>query len=339
MRVRTVTTIAMLLASLAASRAKAVAIVEFTGQIATGLAFNQWQESMFTYGTTYGYSFHREVWQVASAATTSLGPIAAGPDGTFWALEPSSNKVWHLDRTFTMVPYTVGGTPSAIALGADGHLWITESGANKIARLDPKTGSVDAFDVPTANSIPNAITAAGDGNVWFTEYFGNKVGRVTPAGHIDEFPLTSAGAHPSGIAAYDDQLAITEPGVNKIAFVDIYGSPDPKVIGEKLVPTPNATPTGITLAPDGTFWFVEYTGNKVAQINGVVIEEHPIPTPGSHPRVIVTGGGSLWFNEESGGAALLRFEVPGDTNGDGDVNVSDVFYLINYLFAGGPAPE
>jgi Dockerin type I domain len=28
----------------------------------------------------------------------------------------------------------------------------------------------------------------------------------------------------------------------------------------------------------------------------------------------------------------------GDANGDGSVNVADVFYLINYLFAGGPAP-
>jgi len=29
---------------------------------------------------------------------------------------------------------------------------------------------------------------------------------------------------------------------------------------------------------------------------------------------------------------------PGDANGDGQVTVGDVFYLINYLFAGGPAP-
>jgi hypothetical protein len=28
----------------------------------------------------------------------------------------------------------------------------------------------------------------------------------------------------------------------------------------------------------------------------------------------------------------------GDVNGDGVVNVADVFYLVNYLFAGGPAP-
>jgi hypothetical protein len=31
-------------------------------------------------------------------------------------------------------------------------------------------------------------------------------------------------------------------------------------------------------------------------------------------------------------------EPLGDANGDGSVDVSDVFYLINYLFAGGPAP-
>jgi CSLREA domain-containing protein len=34
----------------------------------------------------------------------------------------------------------------------------------------------------------------------------------------------------------------------------------------------------------------------------------------------------------------LEVEPIGDANGDGSVNLSDVFYLINYLFAGGPAP-
>jgi hypothetical protein len=29
----------------------------------------------------------------------------------------------------------------------------------------------------------------------------------------------------------------------------------------------------------------------------------------------------------------------GDVNADSKIDVSDVFYLINYLFAGGPAPK
>ena len=31
-------------------------------------------------------------------------------------------------------------------------------------------------------------------------------------------------------------------------------------------------------------------------------------------------------------------EPVGDANGDGSVNVLDVFYVINFLFAGGPSP-
>jgi Carbohydrate binding domain len=35
---------------------------------------------------------------------------------------------------------------------------------------------------------------------------------------------------------------------------------------------------------------------------------------------------------------LRRIPIRGDANGDGTVDVADVFYLINYLFAGGPEP-
>lgn len=35
---------------------------------------------------------------------------------------------------------------------------------------------------------------------------------------------------------------------------------------------------------------------------------------------------------------LVSAGLPGDVNGDGVSNVADVFYLINTLFAGGPAP-
>jgi len=35
---------------------------------------------------------------------------------------------------------------------------------------------------------------------------------------------------------------------------------------------------------------------------------------------------------------ILARRIGGDANGDGNVDVSDVFYLINYLFAGGQAP-
>jgi hypothetical protein len=50
--------------------------------------------------------------------------------------------------------------------------------------------------------------------------------------------------------------------------------------------------------------------------------------------------GNFWITEPAVDK-ILRFRpfVSGDVNGDGVVDVSDVFYVINVLFAGGPAPQ
>ena len=70
------------------------------------------------------------------------------------------------------------------------------------------------------------------------------------------------------------------------------------------------------------------------------------------PSVAATGEGAgkfvvVWqsFRQESltsgEGVYARLFALPfakGDANGDGVIDVSDVFYLINYLFAGGSAP-
>ncbi|HKC24315.1 MAG TPA: hypothetical protein VKF32_06215, partial [Thermoanaerobaculia bacterium] len=66
--------------------------------------------------------------------------------------------------------------------------------------------------------------------------------------------------------------------------------------------------------------------------------DSPLAAGGSARSAIVwTGSG-----DGSGLAVFARRfaegSVPGDVDGDGDVDVADVFYLINFLFAGGPAP-
>lgn len=45
-----------------------------------------------------------------------------------------------------------------------------------------------------------------------------------------------------------------------------------------------------------------------------------------------------WQGYQAVRLAALPPIAPGDVNGDGATTVQDVFYLINYLFAGGPAP-
>jgi len=56
-------------------------------------------------------------------------------------------------------------------------------------------------------------------------------------------------------------------------------------------------------------------------------------TPNASGAYLVTAGGVLSF-EHAGTGSLAN----GDVNGDGAVDVADVFYLINHLFAGGPLP-
>ena len=108
------------------------------------------------------------------------------------------------------------------------------------------------------------------------------------------------------------------------------------------IPTFNAVPQGITAGPDGNVWFTEHNVGKIGRITPAgVITEYPLPNALSGPYDITLGpDGRLWFTEyDAGKLGVLTVRVPGDTNGDGSVNVNDVFLLINFLFAGGAAPQ
>jgi hypothetical protein len=65
------------------------------------------------------------------------------------------------------------------------------------------------------------------------------------------------------------------------------------------------------------------------------------PCIAAHARGFVVAWESDGQDGDSRGIYARTFtvaSVPGDMNGDGVVDVADVFYLINFLFAGGPAP-
>jgi hypothetical protein len=92
---------------------------------------------------------------------------------------------------------------------------------------------------------------------------------------------------------------------------------------------------------DGNVWFTENGGGKVARItkNGAVTE-YAVPDAGAVTAMTAGPDGNIWFLDETRNRIYrLRLFIPGDVNDDGVVTVADVFYLINDLFAGGPAPE
>jgi virginiamycin B lyase len=305
-----------------------------------GIAFNRWGASIVVGGSTITYASH-QYYGTVDVGATDLRAVAAAPDGSFWIAEPGANLLWHYYfSASTATPYDVPGKPTGVAFGIDGNLWFTENDDNKIARRNPDD-TITEFTIPTANSSPYGLTYGGDGNLWFTEANADKVASIGPTGVIHEYPL-GAGALPTEIAASDIYLAIALPGVNRIAIFDVFTG---TVVWEPTIPTASSAPVGITYGPDGAFWFVEYFGNKVGRVPvsfpEVVLTEYPIPTAGSGPRGIAASpDGSLWFTEHGvSKIGHVVLHVPGDVDGDGVVTMSDVFYLINFLFAGGPAPQ
>jgi virginiamycin B lyase len=77
---------------------------------------------------------------------------------------------------------------------------------------------------------------------------------------------------------------------------------DGMVTGYPL-PNPGSGPTTIAIAPDGTLWFTEASGNRIGRISpdGRNLKEFPLPNPNSSPRIIALGAdGNMWFSEHLG---------------------------------------
>jgi streptogramin lyase len=78
----------------------------------------------------------------------------------------------------------------------------------------------------------------------------------------------------------------------------------PGIITQFAVPTPNSSPGGFTLGPDGNLWFTEsdiLNGSKIGRLTPQgKITEFAVPTPNSSPLDITLGpDGNLWFTENS----------------------------------------
>jgi streptogramin lyase len=80
-------------------------------------------------------------------------------------------------------------------------------------------------------------------------------------------------------------------------------NPTTHAIAEFPTPTPDSSPQGIAVGPDGNHWFTEYgpesAGGQIGMINPKTdaIAEFPFPTPNTRPAGWITTGpdGNLWF--------------------------------------------
>ena len=141
-----------------------------------------------------------------------------------------------------------------------------------------------------------------------------------PAGSFAQGPkLVGAGA--AGVGLFGVSVALSSDGNTAIAG----GSGDSSGTGAAWVFTRSGgvwTQQGAKLVGPGA-------AGSAQQGTGVAIS--------SDANTVITGGAQ--DNSETGAAwVFTRLCAHGDVNGDGVLNVNDIFYLINFLFAGGAAP-
>jgi virginiamycin B lyase len=273
---------------------------------------------------------------------TELGAMVAGTD-SYWVVEPGGNRIWrepYFNATPTSITLpTTGSVPVGITIGPDANVWFTELGTDKLARLIPPS-TITEYLLPHTSTSVSGIAGGHDGKVWFVENAGNRFGSISAStGAIVEHDLPTPNSYPSGIAASYSYIAFTESGSNRIGLYDLVTTQ----FTEHPVPTAGSGPMEIVWGVDGAFWFTEFSGNKIGRFDPAThaFTEYPVPTAASQPSLIaLLKTGDVVFSEQAAKKiGVLRLHAPGDMNGDGTADVSDVFYLLNYLFAGGPVPQ
>jgi virginiamycin B lyase len=235
--------------------------------------------------------------------------------GDFYGFEdiPAQNKVASIDADGHIVEYATPTPDSdgskvgvdSLVMNDAGDIFFTERLTNRIGVLDAK-GAIKEYQIPTKDGYALGVDIDRSDNVWFAERYGNRIGYIDRGGKINEIELPSTDSEPRTIFVDSrHRIWYTARVANEIAYFD----PDTRQFVRLQIPTKEARPAGIAEAPDGTIYFVEMVGNKVAKVIGQEIVEYNLPTAFAAPfKIAPDTTGHLWFTEVYA-SAVGRFDL------------------------------
>jgi virginiamycin B lyase len=285
-----------------------------------------------------------------STLTSGCAPVGVtlGPDGQVWYTCTGVAKVGAMPvAPSPQSPpheYPIGVTPyGPIAPGPAGFLSFTDT-VGEIALFNIDSHTIPSY-VFAVDSIFVGVANGGDGRLWATD----ATGSVWEVRRNDSSTTATGQARPTP-SAYPYLIAwcqgwggawLAEGTANKLAYVPrtVAGTGD---IIEVALPTASSAPYDVACGAEGSVWYTAPGINKIARYrrDTLTFEEFPLPTASANVNgLAIAGDGSVWFTEfNTNKIGRLQLRPQGDVNGDGKVDVADVFYLINFLFAGGTAP-
>jgi photosystem II stability/assembly factor-like uncharacterized protein len=250
------------------------------------------------------------------------------------------------------------GSPGTVFLGAE-RVWANTGFGQSGGVWAPRAGTVGVRSAIKANWKITALEVTGDGTgaVWtglVCSGYGGFACPSTPTGTLSfstdggatwterntglpaNVPTRIASASADGTSAYatfggygaGHVFETTDSGAT---WQDLSANlPDVPVLSFAIDPGDASdlfagTDVGVFRSTDaGVSWAAFDLG--LPQVGIYDLRFHPV----TRDLFAATYGRGMFRSSPLG--------AHGDVNGDGDVNVADVFYLINYLFASGPAP-
>jgi len=136
-----------------------------------------------------------------------VSPEHAEVDGKVWLQDAGTYTVLRLDpksgKFETFAPYAIP-RPNIydVISDAQNNVYFTVYGGEEIGKIDAKTGNIEKFRTPTANSGPRRGMMDRDGRLWFGENHGDRIGMFdTKSRAFKEWRPPTAGSWPYDVTA------------------------------------------------------------------------------------------------------------------------------------------
>jgi virginiamycin B lyase len=112
-------------------------------------------------------------------------------------LEPETGNVRTFEVPLTPAPELENPIPYGLRVAPDGTVYGTELEGNRLVRLGPRSGEMNAWNLPTSHSGPRRLDVRPDGTVWIPQYSANGIASFDPGSEtFTEYPLPVADALP-----------------------------------------------------------------------------------------------------------------------------------------------